>query len=178
MEFASRHLLITFYPIPSGPLPTSLKTGNPRTTGHDNAQLSLKSPLPRTTRHGKDRKLRRMDQRAQRMVSKWPSCPKEKTTEVFFCFALWGTKQAERALGVARAACFEPLARRIRQRWCLTTDPFLRALASLNMNIKQIQVSIDSLFDMVFGRAVSSQSSFRVQLSDYIRLRSINLHIS
>ena len=54
------------------------------------------------------------------MVSKWPSCPKEKTTEVFFCFALWGTKQAERAPGVARAACFEPLARRIRQRWCLS----------------------------------------------------------
>ena len=34
--------------------------------------------------------------------------------------ALCGTKQAERAVGVARAACFEPLARRIRQRWCLS----------------------------------------------------------
>ena len=34
--------------------------------------------------------------------------------------ALKGTKQAERAVGVARAACFEPLARRIRQRWCLS----------------------------------------------------------
>ena len=39
-------------------------------------------------------------------------CMKQRST-------LCGTKQAERAVGVARAACFEPLARRIRQRWCL-----------------------------------------------------------
>ena len=44
-----------------------------------------------------------------------------------------GTKQAERAVGVARAACFEPLARRIRQRWCLTTGLYLRTVASLNI---------------------------------------------
>ena len=38
-----------------------------------------------------------------------------------FFHAHRGTKQAERAPGVARADCFEPLARRIRQRWCLHT---------------------------------------------------------
>ena len=74
--------------------------------------------------------------------------------------ALWGTKQAERAVGVARAACFEPLARRIRQRWCLS-PVCLSAVCFLSASC----LSVVCLFVCLFSFSFHSTHTLSLHLS-------------